>query len=68
MAKYDEIEVIQRAYDELKALDPEGQLRALSYLQQRIAADHEEARKFREQSARDRIAAKRAAQGKREST
>jgi hypothetical protein len=62
MAKYDEVEVIQRAYDELKCLDPAGVNRALDWLRDRFTSDHENARKEREAAARTRIAA-RAAQG-----
>lgn len=56
MAKYDEVEVIQRAYDELKALDPDGRMRALDWLRDRFTSEREQARKAREQAARDRIA------------
>jgi hypothetical protein len=56
MAKYDEIEVIQRAYDELKALDPDGVMRALDYLRARFEHDNIEAKKARETAARERIA------------
>lgn len=58
MAKYDEIEVIQRAYDELKCLDPAGVDRALEWLRDRFTSDHEKARKERQQATRDRISAK----------
>lgn len=64
MAKYDEIEVMQRAYDELKALDREGQIRALTWLSERLAGDYEAAMKAREQAAKDRIASRRGASTK----
>lgn len=59
MSKYDEVEVIQRAYDELKALDPAGCMRALEWLHARFVSEHEQAKKAREQAARERITQRR---------
>jgi hypothetical protein len=56
MAKYDEVEVIARAYDELKALDCDGRVRALEWLASRFENERLEGRRAREQAARERIA------------
>jgi hypothetical protein len=63
MPKYDEPSVMQRAYDELKALDPDGVMRVLDYLRARFEDEHLKAKQAREQAARDRIA-KRASETK----
>lgn len=56
MAKYDEVEIIKRAYDELKALDYDGQMRALVWLNGRFVSDYHKAIEARSQATRDRIA------------
>jgi hypothetical protein len=55
-AKDIEIRAIQRAYDELKCLDPEGVTRALEWLRARFEHEAIEGRKAREASQRERIA------------
>ena len=56
MAKYDEVEIIKRAYDELKALDYDGQLRAVAWLSDRFTSDYHKAIEARAQATRERIA------------
>lgn len=58
----DEIEIraMQRAYDELKALDPDGCDRALAWLFARFEDEKIAARAAREAARRQRLAERRA--------
>lgn len=60
MAKYDEIEIIKRAYDELKALDRDGQIRAIEWLAERLDADYQKAIRERLVATKERISKRRA--------
>lgn len=54
-----EIRAIQRAYDDLKCLDPAGRERAMDWLRSRFEHEAIEGRKAREAAQRERIAQKR---------
>lgn len=45
--KYDEVSIMGRAYDELKALPRDGQRRAMHWLDARLQSDFEHAMKER---------------------
>lgn len=53
-----EIRAIQRAYDELKCLDPDGRSRAIEWLKARFDDEEIRGREAREDAARKKIAAR----------
>lgn len=54
-----EIRAIQRAYDELKCLDPDGRERALTWLMARFEDERIQGRAAQEAARRERIASMR---------